>query len=539
MNEPVSLQIFYAIYAKEMSWQISRFHLEALEFLDAVQDLGLLQLPRGHGKSTMIEIYIAWCTYKDPIKSMMLVQSSTEKDSYKTSKGVQSILEKHPLTKGMILEGGVQRWYTKECADTKHGTLYCRGVLSNVTGARAHTIISDDCEVPSTIASQELRDKLAYRLGEQIHILIPGGKRLFAGTPHTHENDSLYTKLLNVGAESFIRPMYAYSNRLLDVKKGKVYKLDVYGDDVSYDIFSGIGANSLIPSYTIINNHIVFKEDHSLIDVYHSALWEDRFTNDVMLQRRKECLSLNEWDSQYMLNSKPLGESPLELSLFKEYNSELEVKVANRERVAMIGDKKIISSSLCFDPSSGKVGRDVAAVSLVFKDEQGKLYWHRCVGVTGEIATTDKEGRIVGGQVMQIIDLIKEYRIPCITVETNGIGGHVPAILKAALKTRGISCGVTEIHTSTNKNKRIMNIQSYLLSGALFIHNSVLANPAIVKEINNFNPLTTKNKDDHLDSLASCLLNIPSSLGFIDIHNETQSLNNYYQKTQAVVAQGW
>ena len=84
-----------------------------------------------------------------------------------------------------------------------------------------------------------------------------------------------------------------------------------------------------------------------------------------------------------------------------------------------------------------------------------------------------------------------------------------------------------------------MNIQSYLLSGALYIHSSVLANHAIVKEINNFNPNTTKNKDDHLDSLASCLLNIPSSLGFIDIHNETQSLNNYYQQTNVVVASGW
>ena len=349
MNNKVSLELFYIMYAIEMGWEVSKLHLEALEFLANVKDLGLLMLPRGHGKSTMIEIYIAWCVHDDPIKSMILVQSSTEKDSYKTSKGVQAILEKHPLTKDMILNGGVQRWYTEQCDDTKHGTLYCRGVLSNITGARAHTIISDDCEVPSTIASQELRDKLSYRLSEQIHILIPGGTRLFAGTPHTYSGDSLYTKLINVGAETHIKPMYSYSKRITDVKKGKVYKLDNYDN---YYVFSGIGSQACIPKYVIINNHIVFKGDYNLVDIYSEALWPERFTNEIMLQRRIECSNINEWDSQYMLASKPIDGNALDIDKFIPYSDDIKTHKANFSTECRIGNNLISTVIACWDPSS-------------------------------------------------------------------------------------------------------------------------------------------------------------------------------------------
>lgn len=119
------------------------------------------------------------------------------------------------------------------------------------------------------------------------------------------------------------------------------------------------------------------------------------------------------------------------------------------------------------------------------------------------------------------------------------MGGHVPSILKAALKTRGISCGVTEVHNNGNKNKRIMSIQSLLLSGALYVHKRVLTNPEIIKQINNFNPNTTKNKDDFLDALAQAILSTHTTIGHIDIHNETQSLNNYYQQTTPIQAPGW
>ena len=47
------------------------------------------------------------------------------------------------------------------------------GILSNITSSRADEIQNDDVEVPRNISSAELREKLRYRLSEQIHILVP------------------------------------------------------------------------------------------------------------------------------------------------------------------------------------------------------------------------------------------------------------------------------------------------------------------------------------------------------------------------------
>ena len=44
----------------------------------------------------------------------------------------------------------------------------------------------------------------------------------------------------------------------------------------------------------------------------------------------------------------------------------------------------------------------------------------------------------------QLCDLIERFKVPRVTVETNGIGGYAPAFLKAALKKRGLRCAVRE-----------------------------------------------------------------------------------------------
>lgn len=84
-----------------------------------------------------------------------------------------------------------------------------------------------------------------------------------------------------------------------------------------------------------------------------------------------------------------------------------------------------------------------------------------------------------------------------------------------------------------------MSIQSLLLSGALYVHKRVLTNPEIIKQINNFNPNTTKNKDDFLDALAQCLLSSPTTIGHIDIGAETKDVTRYYQQNTPIVASGW
>lgn len=88
----------------------------------------------------------------------------------------------------------------------------------------------------------------------------------------------------------------------------------------------------------------------------------------------------------------------------------------------MLGDKRIVSATLKIDPSSGKTKSDVSAAALVLQDEQGRLYWHRSIALKGDIAVTDANGQFTGGQAWQVADLVQEFKLPNLVIETNGIG---------------------------------------------------------------------------------------------------------------------
>jgi hypothetical protein len=94
----------------------------------------------------------------------------------------------------------------------RNGSMYAKGILSNVTSARANECQNDDVEVPRNIQTPEAREKLRYRLGEQTHILIPGGRKLYIGTPHTH--DSLYDEVESMGADCLTIRLFEKENAL-------------------------------------------------------------------------------------------------------------------------------------------------------------------------------------------------------------------------------------------------------------------------------------------------------------------------------------
>lgn len=371
------------------------------------------------GKSTLLDIWNAYLFYKDQ-EELVLHQGATDPDAYKCSRGTQQVLEKHALTwNKQKKKGETQKWWIQGSSDVRHGSFHARGILSNVTGARATTIENDDVEVPTTTETPEAREKLRYRLSEQVHILIPGGRRLFVGTPHTH--DSLYAQLIEAGANYLILRMFENEARFTsgDTSISTTFK-PIY-------IFSGISTHAKLLAEG--KDYIVQKagetfvieltEKHSLLDVYSEALWAERFTPDVMEARRKECQTLGEWDSQYQIHNKAIGDIRLDPDRLVPYSEEVTFNQANKETLMLLGDKRIVSATLHFDPSSGKTKSDVSAIALVLSDEAGRLYWHRSIALIGNVCETDNKGQIIGGQVWQLCDIIEEFKLPRICIETN------------------------------------------------------------------------------------------------------------------------
>ena len=146
----------------------------------------------------------------------------------------------------------------------------------------------------------------------------------------------------------------------------------------------------------------------------------------------------------------------------------------------------------------------------------GRRYWHRSERLTGDVAEFDASGKnIIGGQVWQLCDLVEQFHVPRITVETNGIGAFAPTVLRAALKQRRLRCGVKEepAPSGVSKNKRIVESFEPLLqsAGQLWAHVSVLDGPAAV-QMRDFNPMTQAQADDYIDAGAAAVTDTPERL---------------------------
>lgn len=541
MSDLVNFPMFFLIWAEFQGWAVPDFHLIVCEFLAKKSRKRLLMIPRGHAKSTILAVYNAWRFYCNP-QYRILHQGDQDTTARKCSRDTRSVLEKHPLTRHLIcsekikksgIVGEVDFWWMPGALDERNPSMQAAGILSNITSSRADETQNDDVEVPKNIGTEDARAKMRQRLTEQTHILVPGGTKTFVGTPHTYY--SLYTELQEDGADCLIMRMFKHEHRLELQKAEDGRPTDTRHAKTPFRpefvfINIGKGARALIEGkdyeVSAVNDvwHTKIYEKHNLVDLYAGALWPERFTLEEMEVRRKDCKTLNEWDSQYQLHAKPLGNVRLNPDYLLAYDCEPEIRIANKTKTMWLGNTQIASATLRWDPSSGKLKSDASSIALVLQDIQGRIYWHRTGSLTGQIAEFDDHGKVIGGQVWQLCDIVEKFQLTRIVIETNGVGTHNPAIMQGALKARRLRCGVTEHNATENKNKRILSaIESPLVSGYLWAHISVLdeTNPETgetgdseaVKQMRNWNPTTQSQADDHLDALSGAITDEPIRVG--------------------------
>lgn len=509
-----SFPVFYMIWADLQGWEVPEFHLRVCAFLESYTRTGLLMMPRGHGKSTILGVYNAWRYYCNQ-KYRILHQGDQDKTAYKTSRDSRAILQRHPLVQGMeALRGEVAFWWCPESDDERNPSMQASGILSNITSSRADEIQNDDVEVPRNIGSAELREKLRDRLTEQVHILVPGGKKLFVGTPHTHQ--SLYEDVKAGGADCLILRMFERESRTENAEHALLDFRPEY-------VFTGIGKHARLleegRDYQIKKQKggawsVLLLEKAALLDCYGPALWPERFTREEMASRRQECRTVNMWDSQYQLHAKPINNVRLDPDRMIAYDCEPEIRMANGTAGMWLGGVQIVGLACHWDPSSGKKDSDVSALAIVLQDGHGRRYWHRSIQLQGDVAEFGGDGKtITGGQVWQICDAVERFGVSRVSIETNGAGAFAPAVLKAALRQRKLVCGVGGEHERTEKNLRIMQAFEPLLlsSGMLWAHMSVLESD-VPEKMQQFNPATKSNEDDELDAASKAITAQPERI---------------------------
>lgn len=512
MDRKVNFATFFAMWADGRGWTVPDIHWLAVDWLEHRGKLAVLRCFRGFGKSTILAVYNAWRYYDDPTYRI-LHQGDQDKTAYKTSRDTRAVLQRHPLTKDMpelSLRGEQSFWWVGGANDERNPSMQAAGITSNITSSRCDEAQNDDVEVPRNIQNPEAREKMRYRLGEQTHCMVPGARQLFIGTPHTH--DSLYDEKERMGADCLTIRMYAKSHRI-ETAKATSYAVPFRPEVVFFGIGKETKALKAGADYTWKAGTLTFaRPPGGLVDCYAESAWPERFDPAEMLIRRRSCKTLNEWDSQYQLHSKPVSETRLNPDRLKVYDVDPVIRTQNGEPVMFLGKARIISATCHWDPAGGKITSDTSAFHVMFQDETGRPYWHRAAALTGEVAELDDNGKIIGGQVWQICDIVEELGLPRVTVETNGVGTHAPGLLRGALKARRIRCGVSDQHNSTNKARKILGaFDAPLSSGYLWAHESVVE--VVEEQMRSWNPVATNQPDDHLDAGAECLLQQPVKIG--------------------------
>lgn len=513
----VSFLTFFLIWARLQSWSVPLLHVRICQWLDTCDArVRVLLVFRGAAKSTIYAVWKAYKLYRDRT-NRSLIYAADDKLAGKLTRDTLAVLRRHPLCAGMLPKNpGAMSFWVNGATDARNPSMEAVGVSSNATGSRADDADFDDIEVPKNIKTPDARQNLRKKIEESTHILVPGWQKTFVGTPHTH--DSIYTEQIEGGAAMLKIPLFEHMVRYETTDTKTRYRIPFpVGDDGLY-VLAGIGKFSRMMAegidYRIEGDEAVFhKPPKVVIDVCSMCSWPERFTRDEIEMKRKETRTLNAWDSQYQLEAKPVSEIRLDPVRIIPYAVEPVIRYANRTASMWLGNVKIAGMAMRWDPSSAKLNSNVSAVALVLQDEQGRRYMHKVCDLTGEIAEFSADGkRITGGQVWQICDIVERYHVPRIIIESNGMGQFAPAVLKAALKQRRLTCGVADEHSVANKNKRILEaFEPVMSANMLWAHVDVLEGP-LWDQMKDFNPGTQNQADDYIDVGAAAITDTPERL---------------------------
>jgi Autographiviridae terminase large subunit len=395
----------------------------------------LILASRNSGKSTLMELYLCWTLFRNPLMKIMVIsgQSKRAKDNLRA---VRSYIDQCPLLWHMIP--------TDDCIDSvdqfmlpaANGKLGASisyrsySVASAMTGGRADLILLDDPEVRTdrTPAKQELLDTL---VAEVMHILNPViGRLVVLGTPQVGQGRSLYARYIKSGG----------------------YQVSIARSFLEYP---GEDPKSKLP-------------------VLHS-LWPERFPDEELHRIRRQDHTPREWDLHWRLELGTPDEDdpPLRINDFCTFRWDPDSpsfpraikfdgpELAHLERFtsmaaddAYIGPEAVstetdryVMTCGAVDPASGKEGRDEVGLSVVSVTLSGLAVVRYCSGIRGK-TLNEVMGRVAG--------ILQRFQVNKVVLEARA-DNPWPHQLQALMGARGYPVLVEAVYSGTPKGERVID----------------------------------------------------------------------------------
>jgi hypothetical protein len=451
--------VFLDLWNVTQNQQTPMLHFKIAHWLQKCWEHGetrlLLQAFRASGKSTIVGLFTAWILWRDP-DLRILVLSAESILAQKMVRTIRKVIERHPLTKHLKPKNPDQ-WAGDSFTVIRKNvsrdpSVLAKGLNANITGTRANVIICDDVEVPNTCDTADKREKLRDRLAENDFILVPGGTQIYIGTPHSYY--SIYAK----------QP-----------------RKEIGESDIFLKNFKRL-------SIPILNKENVIA-------------WPERYKHEDIEQMRLMSGPMK-FASQMLLQPVNILKGRLDPSLLQSYADDICYLEVQKTSSLSIGGNKIVSASAWWDPSFGSANGDASVIAVIFTDDSGVNYLHHISYIKVLTKDDDDEATL---QCREVCKIAREFYLPSIAVETNGIGKFLPAILRREMGKARLPCTVIEKVSRKSKDSRILeSFDAIMAAQSLYVQESVYKTP-FIREMQEWRPGLAGAKDDGLDAVAGAL----------------------------------
>lgn len=459
-GDKTDFRIFMILWNRMQGMETPGVHLRIAGWLQDRHTTGdrrmVLMAFRSCGKSTILGLFAAWLFYRNP-DLRILVLAAESGLARRMVRNVRRTIERHPLTAHLKPDRPDQwagdQFTLRRTLELRDPSMIARGVDANITGCRADMIICDDVEVPNTCDTADKREKLRAVLSELDFILTPGGTMLYAGTPHTW--------------------------------------FTIYADDARAEMGED---KPFLDGYARLSVPVV--------DDAGRSAWPERYS-DADIAQMKQRTGINRFTSQMLLRPVNIADGRLNPEQLVRYDAEASYDPVMR--VLHLDGRRMVSCAAYWDPAFG--GGDGSVLAIVFTDNDGHAWLQR-------VTYLDARGEDdqATAQSQQVARIAASLRVPCIAVETNGIGKFLPAILRGVLARMRIPCAVMERHSRIAKDERILeSFETLMAARMLHVHADVYKTPFIT-EMQEWRPGRAGGRDDGLDAVAGALALSPMRL---------------------------
>ena len=455
-TNPMAFRLFVVLWNQRQGLATPSVHLFMATWLESAWRAGdkrlLLMAFRSCGKSTLVGLFAAWLLYTNPDLRILVVAAETSL-ARRMVRNVRRIIERHPLTQNLKPKNadqwGADRFTVNRAMELRDPSMVAAGITANATGSRADVIICDDVEVPNTCDTADKRRDLRDRLAEMDFILTLGGTMLYVGTPH-----SWFT---------------------------------IYADKARSEIGE---ARPFLDGFRRLKIPVLDRDGHSA--------WPERYSaHDIA--RMRAATGENRFRSQMMLEPVNIAEGRLDPARLVRYGDDAVFSPELRQ--LHIGAARMVSCAAYWDPAFGRSGGDRSVLAIVFTDTDGNLYLHHVLYMNCDGATEDE----ATAQSRAVVEAVKRFHVPAVTIEINGIGRFLPAILRRELAKGRVPCAVVEHSSTRPKNIRILeSFETVMAARLLRVHGDVWKTPFLT-EMQDWTPTRDNGADDGLDAVAGAL----------------------------------